>query len=452
MNRKEAEDFIYKSYLKAEKYQDYYVKDSKKRRNDLTLDLIRKNSETPCVVVTGSKGKGSVANMISQILQTKYTVGLMTSPHIVDFCERFRVNGGKISDHDFVKYMSQIQPEIEAIDSVIPENICISPMGIQTYLALNYFKSMGTQFNVFECGKGAKFDDVNNVKHEYTVINSIFLEHTRELGDTIEEIAADKAHVITGEQKCVYVAEQIPSVLKVIQDRAENLGVGIKIYGQDFWAENVQYTKEGMSFDVVIGKERYEDILVPLLGEHQAKNCALALALCKDVLESGEFVGEEIDLDSLTLLREEHIPKNVNLAKIKQALLKLNYPGRMEVISKQPFILLDACINAASCENVLKVLNHLDIKEATVVVGIPDDKDYVGVVRAMKKVASDIILTKSGNPHYVFTKRQQERLEEEGIFARWTETVSEAIELAKKKENPIVILGTTSVIAEVKKM
>ena len=123
----------------------------------------------------------------------------------------------------------------------------------------------------------------------------------------------------------------------------------------------------------------------------------------------------------------------------------------MEVIQKEPFILLDACINAASCENVLKVLNHLDIKEATVVVGIPDDKDYVGVVRAMKKVASDIILTKSGNPHYVFTKRQQERLEEEGIFARWTETVSEAIERAKKKENPIVILGTTSVIAEVKK-
>ena len=75
MNRKEAEDFIYKSYLKAEKYQDYHVKDSKKRRNDLTFDLIRKNSETPCVVVTGSKGKGSVANMISQILQIKYTVG-----------------------------------------------------------------------------------------------------------------------------------------------------------------------------------------------------------------------------------------------------------------------------------------------------------------------------------------------------------------------------------------
>ena len=243
MDKKQAEDFVYKSYLKAQKYQEYGAKDSKKRRNDLTFDLIRKKSNIPCVVVTGSKGKGSVSNMISQILQTKCTVGLMTSPHIVDFCERFRVNGGKITEYEFAKQMSMIQEEIEAIDAAIPEDVCISPMGIQAYLALNYFESQGTQFNVFECGKGAKFDDVNNIKHDYAVINSIFLEHTRELGETIEEIAEDKAHVITkedksvgkgvsvmsGEQKCVYVAEQVPSVLKVIKDRADELSVPLKI-------------------------------------------------------------------------------------------------------------------------------------------------------------------------------------------------------------------------------
>ena len=111
MNRKQAEDFVYKSYLKAQEFQKYSSKDSEKRRNDLTFDLIRKKAGTPCVVVTGSKGKGSVANMISQILQTKYTVGLMTSPHIVDFCERFRINGGKMSEEDFRKYVSLIQPE-----------------------------------------------------------------------------------------------------------------------------------------------------------------------------------------------------------------------------------------------------------------------------------------------------------------------------------------------------
>lgn len=432
MNRKEAEDYVYKSYMKAQKYQEYSTKDSKKRRNDLTFDLIRKKANAPCVVVTGSKGKGSVANMIAQILQTKYTVGLMTSPHIVDFCERFRVNGGKISDSDFEKYMSRIKPELDSIDAIIPENVCISPMGIQTYLALHYFEDMATQFNIFECGKGAKYDDVNNVKHEYAVINSIFLEHTRELGETIEEIAEDKAHVITGEQKCVYVAEQSSSVLEVIQSRAEKLSVSTKVYGQDFYAKDIQFTKEGMVFDVVIGQDVYSKISIPLLGEHQAKNCALALALCKDVLE--DILG------------------NLNWIKIKESLSKLNWPGRMEIIEKNPFILLDACINKASCENVWKVLNYLDMKDVTLIVGIPDDKDYAGVVRTMKRVASEIILTKSQNPHYVFTRRQQERLQEEGILTEWTESVLEAIEIAKKKEKPIVILGTTSVIAEVKKM
>lgn len=482
MNRKEAEDFIYKSYLKAQKYQDYNAKDSKKRRNDLTFDLIRKKSKVPCVVITGSKGKGSVANMISQILQTKYTVGLMTSPHIVDFCERFRINGGKMSEEDFRKYVSLIQPEIEDIDAVIPRDVCISPMGIQTYLALNYFEDMGTQFNIFECGKGAKYDDVNNVKHEYAVINSIFLEHTRELGGTIEEIAEDKAYVMTedmeyvilkdeahavtdtckdikddrniilGEQKCVYVAEQIPGVMRVIQKRADRLGVPLKVYGKDFWAENICYTKEGMLFDVVIGKERYENILVPLLGEHQAKNCALSLALCKDVLENEDLQKEENDLGNEDLQKEEDDLENFDLIKIKENLSKLNWPGRMEIIDKDPFILLDACINEASCENVLKVLKHLKIEDAVVIVGIPDDKDYVGVVKAMRNAASDIILTKSQNPHYVFTKRQQERLASEGIDVQWTESVLEAMDLAKRKNKAVVILGTTSVIGEVKKM
>lgn len=464
MNRQEAEDFVYKSYLKAQRFQDYNTKDSQKRRNDLTFDLIREKSKTPCVVVTGSKGKGSVSNMISQILQTEFTVGLMTSPHIVDFCERFRINGGQISGDEFAKQMSMIREKIEDLDTVIPGDVCISPMGIQAYLALNYFESRGTQFNVFECGKGAKFDDVNNIKHDYGVINSIFLEHTRELGDTIEEIALDKAHVITGEQKCVYVAKQLPSVLKVIQNRAEQLDVPIKIYGKDFFAKNIRYTKKGMKFDVVISQDVYSDISIPLLGEHQAKNCALALALCKDVLENLSISEEKDILRNIDLseekgsigngniLKEKDTIINFNLSKIKENLLKMNWPGRMEVISNNPFILLDACINGASCENVIKVLKYLNIEDVTLIVGIPDDKDYTGVVRAMKDMASTIILTKSQNPHYVFTRRQQERLKDEGIKTQWMESVWEALERAKEKDKPIVILGTTSVIAEVKKI
>lgn len=426
MNRKEAEDFVYKSYMKAQKYQNFYKKDAEKRRNDLTHDLLYKASRTPCVVITGSKGKGSVANMISLILQTEYKTGLMTSPHIVDFCERFQVNNVKITDEEFAGQMTAIQDKIEALESQLPKEVCISPMGIQAYAALNYFWQKKTQFNIFECGKGAKYDDVNNIRHEYGVINSIFLEHTRELGETLEEIALDKSCIITGEQKCVYVAAQKPEVFKIISERAESKKVPIKVYGKDFFAANIRYTKQGMLFDVILEGKNYSDIAVPLLGEHQAQNCALAFALGKDVLGK------------------------INLGKIKENLKHLNWPGRMEILQNNPFVLLDACIHREGCDNVIKVLRYLDIKKITLIAGIPDDKDYFGVVKAMKDVSEDIILTKSQNPHYIFTKKQKGILQENGINTFLTKSVSEAITLAKKMKNPIVILGTTSVVAEVK--
>lgn len=428
MNRIEAEDFVYKSYLKAEKYQKYEDKDSEKRNPGLSKDVLWNMCTTPSVVITGSKGKGSVANMISQILQTQIKVGLLTSPHIIDFCERFKVNGIDISDSDFVRHMESIAPIFEEIDKNIPSNVCISPMAIQAALGLSYFNEQQTDFNILECGKGAKYDDVNNVKHDYAVINSIFLEHTRELGDTVEKIALDKSHVITGDQKCVYVAEQKPEVINVIKERAKSYNTAIKIYGEDFWAQNIQFTNAGMMFDVVIGNTIYRDIIVPLLGEHQAKNCALALALAKDVLQE------------------------LNITDVKNSLLKLDWPGRMEVLNQDPFILLDACINRESCENVKKVINHLNLGKGTIIIGIPDDKDYLGVAMAMSEVSNRTILTKSQNPHYKFSEEQKAVVEKQGYKADWVPNLYKALKIAIDRNEPIVILGTTSVVAEVKKI
>ncbi len=438
---KEAEDFVYASYLQAATHQDYAAKDAGKRHPELTRSLLRQKSITPCVVVTGSKGKGSVANMISRILQTNLSVGLMTSPHITDFRERFRINDTMISEADFCRLMAEIRPEILDIASDLPDSVCISPMGIQADLALTYFSEKHTDFNVFECGKGAKYDDVNNILHDYAVINQIFLEHTRELGDTLTAIAEDKSHVITGEQKCVYFAEQEHEVLEVLVRRAEAIQVPYKIYGRDFQAENIRYTCSGMQFDVVIGQTVYPDLQIPLLGEHQAKNCALALAVCVDVMTD--------------LCRESDTPdifSETNCNQIRRQLSAIRHPGRMELLRSDPFVLLDACINSASCENVKEVLRHLGIQNCTVIVGIPEDKDYVGVVRSMKDMTGRIILTKSGNPHYHFSQKQQKVLAREEIPAEWTDSVEQALTLAGSCPDPIVILGTTSVISEVERI
>ena len=179
MNREEAEEFVYRSYLRAAKYHSYTEKDAVRRHPEYTKELLERKSGTPTVVVTGSKGKGSVAKMLSEILETRYRVGLMTSPHLLDFCERFQVNGEKVSSPLFSMLMEEIRPEIEKIEETIPKESCISPMGIQADFALSYFQEQHTEWNILECGKGAKFDDVNNVLHDYAIINSVFLEHRR---------------------------------------------------------------------------------------------------------------------------------------------------------------------------------------------------------------------------------------------------------------------------------
>lgn len=429
MNKQEAENYIYESYLRAQKYQAYDAPDWQKRRPDLTYDYIRSFATAPCVVVTGSKGKGSVANMISQLLKPTYKVGLLTSPHIFDFCERFIVDGVNISDADFISCLEAVKPKLDAIAEKLPADVCISPIGVQAALALTYFQRCHTEFNVFECGKGAKTDDVNNIKHRYAVINSIFLEHTRELGKTLEAIATNKSFVINGEQKCVYVGAQPACVLAVIKNRAKLYKTELKIYGEDFRAENVEYTRQGMRFDVLTPKHSYKNLLLPLLGDHQARNCALALSLCEDVLNG-----------------------MLDFATVQTQLANIIWPGRMEIISEEPFVLLDACINRASTQMVKNTLKALHIDSVTTIIGIPDDKDFAGVAVAMQSLSEHIILTRSDNPHYVFTPKQKEILAAQGIQTETCDSAAQAITLAKSYGKPIVILGTMSVVAAVENL
>ena len=461
MNRKEAEDFVYSSYLRAEKYHVYEEKDAERRHPEFTRELLRKKSGTPAAIVTGSKGKGSVSKMIAEILQTKFTVGLMTSPHIEDFCERFQVNGEKVSSPLFSMLMEEIRPEIEEIDRKIPKEFCVSPMGIQADFALTWFRSRKTDFNVFECGKGAKLDDVNNILHDYAVMNSVFLEHRRELGNTIAEIAEDKAHVITGREKAVFVGEQTEEAMAVIEKRAALFSVPLKVYGRDFWEENLRTEQTGIVFDLCIFGKRYRDIRLPLLGDFQAKNCALAMAVSETVFSDlsprSDMLPERPRRNMLPEIpRSAKLPEspemggNLEMDAVRRRLSEINWPGRLELISGEPFILLDCCINRVSTKAVKAVLAERKIEKPVSIIAIPEDKDYRGVVQEMSPLSESVILTRTNNPHYHFSEKQCERMAEEGIATEWAENFTEAMKKAEEKGLPIVILGTTSLLPEVK--
>ena len=461
MNRKEAEDFVYSSYLRAEKYHVYEEKDVERRHPEFTRELLRKKSGTSAAIVTGSKGKGSVSKMIAEILQTKFNVGLMTSPHIEDFCERFQVNGEKVSSPLFSMLMEEIRPEIEEIDRKIPKEFCVSPMGIQADFALTWFRSRKTDFNVFECGKGAKLDDVNNILHDYAVINSVFLEHRRELGNTIAEIAEDKAHVITGREKAVFVGEQTKEAMAVIEKRAALFSVPLKVYGRDFWEENLRTEHTGIVFDLYVFGKRYRDIRLPLLGDFQAKNCALAMAVSETVFSDlsprRDMLPERPRSDmfpesprSAMLPESPEMGENLEMDAVRRRLSEINWPGRLELISGEPFILLDCCINRVSTKAVKAVLAERKIEKPVSIIAIPEDKDYRGVVQEMSPLSESVILTRTNNPHYHFSEKQCERMADEGIPTEWAEDFTEAMKKAEEKGLPIVILGTTSLLPEVK--
>ncbi len=438
MNLEEAINEVYASHVAAEPYQDRYTPDIIKRHPELTKDLIRDlagGDPVPTVIVTGSKGKGSASCMLQALLMEEGDCGMMTSPHLHDFPDRFRVNRKIISEEDFCRIVEHLKPSFDAIQDRIPKEQCISPMGYQAAIALTYFTEKKVRFRIMECGKGVKSDDVGNVPHAYAMINTIFREHTRELGPELMDIASNKVAILTPETKVAVLAPQEEEVKNLFKERAKETGTKLLVYGEDFEALHITYTKGGMRFDVKTKDQYYREVQVPLLGEHQARNAALAIALA------------------------EHL-----VTVHPTALSKISWPGRMEVVSQKPFCLVDATINRESAREVIKVLEELKKEKAleeeklTFVIGVPDDKDYFGVVSAMLPYAREVILTGTVNRRYVFAGIQKPALSEAYPDMDFTQITDlrDLMELSKDSlknggwtKGAVAILGTTALMENV---
>ena len=214
----------------------------------------------------------------------------------------------------------------------------------------------------------------------------------------------------------------------------------------------------GIVFDLCIFGKRYRDIRLPLLGVFQAKNCALAMAVSETVfsdLSRNASIGKGSlpsieSLPSAVHAEGTETGKSFEMDAVRRRLAEINWPGRLELISGEPFILLDCCINRVSAKAVKDVLSERKIEKLVSIIAIPEDKDYSGVVREMRPLSEGIILTRTNNPHYNFSKKQCERMAEEGIETEWAENFPEAMKKAEEKGIPIVILGTTSLLPEVK--
>lgn len=431
LGRKEAEDYIYSSYMKALPHLSYDMSDSKKRHPEYTEEIIKSLFRgNTAVAVTGSKGKGSAAYILMSILSLKMKTGLMTSPHILDFNERFRIDDDLIEDAEFADIVSGLKPLFDQAEPDHSKGLFISPIGIETAVALSFFARHDTVCDIFEHGKGVRYDDVRNVPAEYAIINTIFLEHTRELGSTIEEIASDKASVIRPGMKCVFSGEQSAEALQITENAAKEAGVPLKLYGRDFEALDIRFQKDGMICNIKTDRRLYRDLGISLLGENQCRNLALAMAAAEEI-QGGSLASDETDEK---LLRDR--------------LMHLEWFGRLSMIRKDPPMLVDCCVNRNSADYALRALRELGIDRADIILAIPDDKDFAGVAVKAHEAGHHVILSAISNPHYRFTSKQPEELKRLGVPFIYAESISDALSGATR---PTAVLGTAAMLGEIRR-
>ena len=362
------------------------------------------NGKLPFVHVAGTNGKGSVCAFITQALKDNgLKVGTFISPHVVVFEERIAINGQMISREDVTR-IGSILLDTDFGVTLTMFDYCLA-------MALIYFAEQNCDIAVIETGLGGKLDSTNAIGVPIaTVITKIGYDHVAILGDNLEDIAREKAGIIKNGSR-LFVETQETEAEKIIKETAGECGV-----------EAVFVTKQQI--------EEMSKLKLRLLGVHQWENAAVAKLASEHVLAK--------------------LGVNYDEEKIKKSLQETLWPGRMEVISNEPFMMLDACINPASCAHVIEVIGHLGLDRIVCIIGIPSDKDYAGVVRKMHAISDKIILTQSQNPHYMFSQEQCDTMAREGIETVWKASVPDAISYAKTTNLPIVILGTTSVVSEVK--
>ncbi|MCK4521952.1 MAG: bifunctional folylpolyglutamate synthase/dihydrofolate synthase [Nanoarchaeota archaeon] len=338
--------------------------------------------------VAGTNGKGSVCAFISSILEKQgYKTGVYTSPHLVDFRERIRINGKKISKKNIVSLLSKIKPFIK--DHTYFE--------IVTALAFTYFAQQKVDFAVVEVGMGGRLDATNIITPEVSIITNISLEHTEHLGNTINKIAFEKAGII--KPNIPVVASKECKGSRVIRDICK---------------------KRKCSFYPV----KTRKINTSLRGEFQYQNASIALK-------------------AIEMLNKKY---KISKEAIKTGLKSARWPGRFEHISKN--IIFDCAHNAEGAKVLAKEIKKLKCKNVYIILGIMKDKDIDHICKNLEPVAKEIIITKPKIERAAMPKNIAKFIHKKIIIIK---NVNDALEYAKmkaKEDDIILLTGSIFTVGE----
>ncbi len=434
MNLADVETVAYRSYMRL--YPDIPEGlDQHVRHPELTRQLLDKigvdDASMNNMLVTGSKGKGSLTVLLAHILvhQGKKT-GLFTSPHLQHFKERIRLDGKALPDDIILAHAVTWKKALDAIEEGLPENVYVGPVGATAALAMSIYQTLHTDINVIELGRGARYDDVNQIHGTYAFINRIFLEHGNHLGQELAQIAYHKAGIIKKGMLGVFVARQKPEVEQIILAEAKKMSVPVYCYGKDFSVRHVTLSTEGTTFDY-LEEDRviYKGLTIGLLGHHQAQNAAMAL----------------FSLRRMHCIHDEQA--------MRASLPQLHWMGRLEIIANNPFTLLDGCISHECVQHILSISEKIPRHPVVCVVGIPEEKDYMGVVSAIKYHVDQLIVTHATNDFLKFSEHQVLDIRTIYSEAVYEPDIKKAILEAQKRagqQGKILYVGTQSLIKDIK--
>ncbi|KPJ50697.1 hypothetical protein AMJ40_02095 [candidate division TA06 bacterium DG_26] len=370
------------------------------------------------ILIAGTKGKGSTAAFIASCLRAAgYRTGLFTSPHLISPTERIQVDGVPISRREFASLVASLKPFVES-----ERQSFRTVFEILTAMAFMHFLEKETDAAVLEVGLGGRLDTTNVVEPRLAVITSISRDHTDILGNTVEDIAREKAGIIRPRTITVS-APQSEAVRAVLGDVCNEEKSTLVFSGREFRV--LDHSLEGQQFEYE--GERY---WIPLLGEHQVENGMLAI-------------------DSIRLLGLMGLP--VDTHHVKLGLQNTTWPGRMQILRSSPLVVVDGAHNdesAIALKNA--VTKYLQYKRLIAIIGISKNKDLRGIIEPLSEIADHLIFTRAHLPRAASPEEllQVYRGEAEAVAQPDIRSALKRAFSASGREDLILVTGSLYLVGE----
>ena len=380
----------------------------------------------PSIHVTGTNGKGTTARVAAELACAHgLTTGLYTSPHLVSVRERLSVCGVDITEQEFADEYEHLLPYLLLVDSQGEEQVTY--FEALTALAYLWFADKPVALGVFEVGMGGTWDATNLVRGDVAVFTPVALDHP-ELGATVAEVAGEKAGIVK-EGGIAVSREQDDGALRVIEARCVEMGVPLHLEHRDFEVEERLRALGGQSLRIRGLRGTYDDLFLPMFGEHAARNTATAIAAVESLFDKA------LDEDTT-----------------REALANVRWPGRLEIVGRHPTILLDGAHNPAGAEALAAALQEFFIwARLHLVISISANKDVAGIVRPLAALADIAYAAKNDSERSGDALVIAEEFGAQGGPVEVFDSIAAALEAARSSADEadlIVVTGSLYTVAD----